>query len=172
MTRLLLAIALLLPLTACDSGAPDAKDIPTGNYTEFGVRQIQDGEVVSEGLAGVYFQRVFQFEADGTFAVEVFSDFAPEQGTAQGQYEIGDALRLQVESSTTSFYSVGSLVVYDEVEVVDGSYQTTFDIDGGSIEFRGPGLVLSAEREDADGSSGITITYFEGPAFEGPAAGL
>ena len=69
MLRLLLASALLLPLAACDSGVDENVDVPSGTYTEFGVRHLRDGEMVFEGLAGVYFQRSFRFGTDGTFEV-------------------------------------------------------------------------------------------------------
>ena len=159
----LVALALCVGLSACDS-AEDDFAVEPGAYTEFGSRYLLDGEVVSEGLAWVYFARSLRFGADGRFTVEVYSDFQPEVGVARGRYEtVNGGLDLYVEATTTSVYEAGEVVRYERAEVVDASYRTAFDIDGNGVEFVGPGLILSSASDDTSGRSDERESYFRGP---------
>lgn len=146
----LLAVGLLvLSFPACDSNSPvNDAEIPFGVYQEFGIRTVADGEVTSEGLAGVFFQRILRFN-EGEVTIEVASDLSAEVGTARGQYETdGETLRLTINSSTSSYYESGEVIEYDEVEVVDQSFRTSFSIDDAESEFSGPGLILHEEGEN------------------------
>lgn len=140
---------LLLSSTACDSNSPDKDiEIPFGMYQQFGVRTVADGDVTSEGLAGVFFQRNLRFN-EGDITIEVASDLNSEVGTARGQYETnGKTLRLTIDSSTSSYYERGEVIEYDEVDVVEESFRTSFRIDDAEIEFSGPGLILQKEGAD------------------------
>lgn len=140
-----------LTLASCDSspGGEDM-DIPDGSYTEFGERAVVEDSVVYEGIAGVYVQRIFLFEEDRV-TITVLSDLAPEEGTARGHYVAeGQSVRILIETSTTSYYERGDEAHYDEVEVVDGSFQVAFGVDEDTLVFEGPGLVLTEVTTDAD----------------------
>ena len=156
-------LVLCVTLTACDSEDENFV-IEPGIYSEFGERLLLGGEVVSEGLAGVYFGRALRFSADGTFSVEVFSDLPSETGVARGRYETaGGELTLYVESTTSPIYEVGESLRYVRFEVVGGSYRTAFDIDGTDVVFEGPGIILTSEPEDATDGYDERRGYFGGP---------
>lgn len=131
-------------VSACDAvEEPDVRIVP-GAYEEFGERLVRDGTIISEGLAGVYFGRLFHFGGDGSFLVQVMSDLHEEEGSATGRFGIrGHELKINIESSSTSVYSVGSQIKYEKIEVVNHNYRTIFSIDDNQIEFTGPGLVLT-----------------------------
>lgn len=164
-----LAVGLLaLSLAGCDLFSDDGPptkgiDIPLGAYEEFGKRTLVNDTVVSVGIAGVYFQRVFRFKEEQQITISVFSDFRPEVGIAQGRYLVDDeGLLITVESSTSSYYEQGESVHYNEVEVVDDTFTTTFHIGGHDSVFQGPGLILTQKRPDKydadnDGNTSETL---------------
>ena len=119
-----------------------------GSYVQFGGRDLLDGAVVSAGIFGVYYAEALDL-SDGTFAVEVFSDFPPEEGEAAGRYAVeGRGLRLDVRSSTTPVYPAPSAVTYDEARVLDGAFRDARSWEDLGIVFEGPGLVLTRYRPD------------------------
>lgn len=165
----LLCIGILC-LAACDSSPNERVDIPPGAYDEFGVRDIVDGAVVSEGLAGVFLRRRLLFDGPQQLTITVVSDFGPETGEARGRYTIEDgALMITFTESTTSLYEPGDTLRYEDVDVVDSSFRTTFTIDENPVVFEGPGLVLTQNRldendADDDGNTQETLQsmqYFE-----------
>ena len=169
-----LCLALACVLVGCDSSEPEPSSLD-GSYVQFGARRLLDGSVSSAGIFGVYYAEVLDLSA-GAFAVEVFSDFPPEEGQAEGRYAVDDrGLRLDVESSTTPVYPVRSAVVYDEARVLDGAFRDARSWEDLGVVFEGPGLVLTEYRadtydsdEDGDRSERLTVeTYYTRRAMSG-----
>ncbi len=141
---------LVVALAACDSvRAEEDVFIPDGVYGEFGMRIAVDDSIYMQGLARVYFQRIFKFENNDSLEITVHSDFHPEQGKAHAHWQTeGGALRITIEETTTSYYESGEKIIYEDVKVLDAQYQTVFTIDTSEVVFQGPGLILSQESTD------------------------
>ena len=123
-----------------------------------------NGEVVSEGLAGVFFGLALRFESGGAFQIEVFSDIPSEAGVARGRYETaGSGLTLNIESTSSPIYQVGKSIQYTRVQVVRSEYQTAFDIGGTDVVFEGPGLILTSEPVDETDGYDERQSFFVGP---------
>lgn len=128
---------------ACGTQAEKMSKIPTGVYVEFGEKIIKQNSIISEGIAGVYFQRTFTFRDNQTIKIKVSSDFPPEVGAATGSYKIKyDKLIIDINASSTSVYEKGSFIVFDNFKWVDSTFTTVFNIDGHKFTFTGPGLIL------------------------------
>ena len=145
----LFCLALAVALVGCDASEPEATPLD-GSYVQFGVRGLLDGAVSYAGIAGVYYAEALDLSG-GAFAVEVFSDFPPEEGEAAGRYAVeGGGLRLSVESSTTPVYPAPSVVTYDEAHVVDGAFRDARSWESLGVAFEGPGLILTQFRSDTN----------------------
>lgn len=152
MKRLCLVLLAGASLAACDALPIDLDvDIPEGEYVEVGTKLFLDDGNVFEGVAGVYLQRIFEFEGEDRVRIEVFSDWKPESGTVRGTYTVdGDELRITVTASSSAFYDVGEDIFYDEV--ASGTLDVRFDTTGD--RFLGPGLVLVQEDRDLNDVDG------------------
>ncbi|HET6527638.1 MAG TPA: hypothetical protein VFG39_02715, partial [Balneolaceae bacterium] len=115
-----------------------------------------DGEVVSTGRfgGGGYYAQRLQFIEENALQIEVTSDIPKQNGLAKATYQVQDSnISVNITSSTTSRYPAGTEVTFTDFKVVDDSFSRTFQSNGDSYIFTGPGLLLErqyADQEDLD----------------------
>jgi hypothetical protein len=155
-------IFIALTFFACGTESNTKQLIPPGTYIPFASRQVTADSVISEGIISgpTYFAQTFSFGNDRTVKIHIISDVAPQDGIATGRYSIeGKKLNIKVYTSSSSFYKTGTKITFNEFQVVDSTFSTTFSTINDTSIFNGPGLILtknSVERENSQ-----IKTYFK-----------